>query len=131
MSRYDKYSSLVSGTRAAVAANMGSVGDTVDNTWLGKAMGVGLDVNGRLVKGAGVTGVIGVLVLTRHVYAGDIVDLMDLGELVEFDPTTPGTLAPAATKYYSDASGVISTTNTGTLLGYTVEAGRLRVHMGL
>lgn len=129
MSRYDKYSSLVSGTRAAVAADMGSVGNTVDNTWLNKAFGVGLDANGRMVKGAGVTGIIGVFIMTRHVYAGDIVDIMDLGDVVEFDPVTVGTKAPAATIYYAaTADGAISTTNTGKKIGYTVEAGRLRVH---
>jgi hypothetical protein len=132
MSRYDKYSSLVSGTRAAAAADMGSAGNAVDNTWLGRAFGVGLDANGRVVKGAGTTGIIGVLVLTRHVYAGDILDIMDLGEVVEFDPVTAGTLAPAATTYYAAAAdGALSTTNTGAKVGYTVEAGRLRVHMGL
>lgn len=132
MARYDKYSSLVSGSRAAVAAAMGSVGDAVDNTKLNRAIGVGLDANGRLVAGAGQSGIVGVLVLTRHVYAGDIVDFMDLGEVVEFDPVTAGTKAAAATKWYAaTADGAISTTNTGVLVGYTVEAGRLRVHMGL
>lgn len=126
MSRYDKYDSEVSGTRAQMAADMVTVGN------LNKAFGVGFDANGRVVFSAGVSGIVGVLVLTRHVYAGDVVDIMDLGEIVEFDPTTPGTKAPAATVYYAaTADGAISTTNTGIKIGYTVEAGRLRVHMGL
>lgn len=124
MARYDKYDSLTSGTRAAMAADM------VDVAKLNRAFGVGLDVNGRVVYGAGVTGVIGVLVLTKHKYAGDIVDIMDLGQIVEFDPTTAGTAAAAATHWYAAAAdGAMSTTDTGTHVGYTVEAGRLRVLM--
>lgn len=124
MARYDKYDSQVSGARAQIAADM------VDVTKLNRAWGVGLDVNGRLVFGAGASGVVGILVLTRHVYAGDIVDYMDLGEVVEFDPTTAGTKAPAATVYYAAAAdGAMSTTNTGKRVGVTIEAGRLRVHM--
>lgn len=129
MARYDKFSSLVSGPRAAAAADMGSAGNTVNDTRLNEVIGVGLDANGRLVAGAGASGVLGVLVLTRHVYAGDIVDIMDLGEVVEFDPAGDGIISPAATKYYSDAAGAISTTNTGTFVGYTIEAGRLRVRV--
>lgn len=132
MSRYDKFDSLVSGPRAAAAADMGSVGNAIDKTMLSRAFGVGLDVNGRVVAGAGVSGIVGVLVLTRHVYAGDILDIMDLGELVEFDPITPGVKGAAATLWYTSAAdGSISTVNTGVKIGYTVEAGRCRVHMGL
>jgi hypothetical protein len=128
MARYDKFQPLVSGPRAAMAADFGSVGNANDNTKLNRPWGCGLDVNGRLVLGEGVSGVIGVIVLTKHKYAGDIVDIMDLGEIVEFDPVTAGTLGAAATKWYAaNASGAITTTNTGTLIGYTIEAGRLRV----
>lgn len=124
MARYDKFDSLVSGPRAVLAADM------VDPTKLNRAFGVGFDVNGRLVYGAGVSGVMGVLVLTRHAYAGDVVDVMDLGELVEFDPVTAGVKGAAATKWYAAASdGALSTTNTGTFVGYTVEPGRCRVRV--
>lgn len=124
MSRYDKFDSLVSGPRAALAADM------TDVDKLNRAFGVGLDVNGRVVYGAGVTGIVGLLVLTRHAYAGDIVDIMDLGEIVEFDPTVAGTKAAAASNWYAaDADGTISGTDTDTFVGYTIEPGRLRVRV--
>lgn len=115
MSRYDKYDPVSGGFRAPLAADWLS-GDV--NT----VFGVGLDVNGRVVKGAGQTGVIGVLVLTKVRKAGDIVDVMTDGEVVEFTPGVAGTVYFAAA-----AGGVVSTTNTGTRLGHTVEATRLVV----
>ena len=45
-------------------------------------MGVGLNASGALVKGAGASGIIGVLVLTRAIKAGqEPVDIMKRGEI--------------------------------------------------
>lgn len=120
MSRIDKYDSKDGGFRAPMGFAL-PAGD------IGLAIGVGLDANGRLVRGSGNTGVKGVLVLTQVKAVGDIVDTMTDGELVEF----PGV---AGTNYYSDAAGAISsaaTTTAGTVttpstyVGHTVEGTRL------
>lgn len=113
MARYDKYDPKDGGFRAPLAADFpaGSLNTVV---------GVGLDTSGRVVVGGGNTGVKGGLVLTKVRRAGEVVDVMTDGEIVEF----PGV---AGTNYYADAAGVVSTTNTGKYLGCTVEGTRLVV----
>lgn len=94
-----------------------------------------------MVKGtAGQSGFVGVVCLTgRQVdvvgvatgqnwkgskYAGDIVDVMTDGEIVEL------TGLAAGTKYYADPTGNgVNTTNTNPYVGHTVEAGRLIVRV--
>lgn len=112
--RIDKTDSAIGVFRAPLAAN-----------WAGSAtaIGVGLDVNGRVVPGAGQTGVIGVLCKPSKAYAGDQVDVLTSGEIVEAGLV-------AGTVYYAAAAdGVISTTNTGKKIGYTVEANRIVVRV--
>lgn len=116
MARYDKYEPKAGGFRAALAADWAS-GDVA------VAFGVGLDSSGNVVKGAGATGVLGVLVLTKVRKAGEIIDVMTGGEIVEAGLV-------AGTVYFAHAStGVISTTNTGTRVGHTVEGSRIVVRV--
>lgn len=87
---------------------------------------MGADVNGRLVVGAGVTGIIGVICLPADKAAGDRVDFMRDGEIVEFAGVA-GTLYTANT-----VTGVISATVAGVTqiaIGYTLEATRLIVRL--
>lgn len=114
MARYDKYDPIAGGFRAPLTADW----DTAD---LNKAIGVGLDANGGIVKGAGLSGIAGVLVLTKKRFAGEIVDTMTSGEIVEF--------GGVAGKSYGAATdtGVVSTTAGGVGVGFTVEADRLIV----
>ena len=125
MARYDKYDGTTGGFRAKLAADFTTVAN------LNKAFGVGLDTNGRVVIAAGTTGIRGVLILTKKKYAGDVVDVMTAGEVIEFDPVTPGTLAPSGTNYTAlTTDGTIATTaadGTHIGVGYTVESGRLVV----
>lgn len=92
---------------------------------LGRIYGVGLDSSGRVVKGVGTTGVIGVLVLTKARKAGEIVDVMTAGEIVEFCDTVQvqGTDVGVAGKPYyahtATASEVQSIDTTGTPEGGT------------
>lgn len=114
MGRYDKYDPVSGGFRAPLAAAY---------TGSETPIGVGLDVNGRVVPGAGTTGVVGVLIKTLDAAAGDIVDVMTAGEIVEAGLV-------AGTAYFAAAAaGVISTTGTGTLVGHTVEGDRLVVRV--
>lgn len=115
MARIDKYDPVDGGFRAPLAADRAGSADPV---------GVGLDTNGRVVEEAGTTGIVGVLCKPSNAKAGDIVDVMTDGEIVEFD-------GDAGTAYFAAAAdGAIDTTDTGTFIGFTVEAGRLIVRAG-
>lgn len=117
MSRYDKYDPKAGGHRAPLFADFPAAN-------AGKIYGVGINATGDCVIGAGATGIIGVLCLTKKQNAGDIVDIMRNGEIVEF-ATTAGVAGTPGTKYYAAADGTVSTTNTGVPIGYTVEGSRL------
>lgn len=121
MARYDKYDPRDGGFRAPLAAD-----------WLeadlNEAFAVGLDANGAVVKGAGNSGVKGVLVLTKVLSAGKVVDVMTDGEIVEMDVNHAGIVA--GTSYYGSAAGALTTLNTDEAIGFTVEATRLVVRAG-
>ena len=89
---------------------------------VGVVVGVGLDTNGRVVKGSGNTGVVGVICPSNVMASGEPIDVMTDGEIVD-------TTLTAGTVYYSDAAGVISTTNTGTQVGFTYQTWRLVVRV--
>lgn len=127
MGRYDKYDPKVGGFRAPLAADF-------DPDNLEKVLGVGLDSNGRVVVGAGQTGVLGLLVLTKARKAGEVIDVMTSGEITEFGPSDENSVAGTdfgdpGTVYYSDAEGIVTDTNAaGSLrVGHTVEGQRLIV----
>lgn len=113
ISRFDKYEPFGGGFRAPLDANWNPAN-------FNKALGAGLNAAGRVVIGAGQTGILGVIVLQSRKNAGDPVDTMTDGEIVEF-PGVPGT------KYYAAPDGTISTTDTGVYVGHTVEGTRLVV----
>lgn len=115
MARVDKTDSAIGVVRAVINA------DFAQADW-DKSIPVGLNATGKIVKGAGQTGVIGILIPGRTVYkAGEIGDIFIHADIIENEGLVAGT------KYYSDTAGVISTTNTGTYIGFTVEADRLIV----
>lgn len=122
MARYDKYDPVDGGFRAPLAADFAAAD-------LNKCLGVGLDVNGRVVIGAGNTGIVGTLVLTKALKAGDIVDVMTDGEQVEMTGLAAGTV------YYADAAtgalGAVAPAAgvNAARVGHTVEATRLVVRM--
>jgi hypothetical protein len=121
VARFDKYEPHVGGYRARLAAN-----------WLtndvGVLVAVGLDANGRVVKTTPAGGYTGVVALGKAKQAGDQIDVMTSGEIVDCAGLVAGT------KYYISATGVISATppvvGTNALyLGNTVEADRLVVRV--
>ena len=125
MSRYDKYDPKNGGYRAPLAADF----DPDDRERL---LGVGHDAQGRVVIGAGATGITGVLVLTKARKAGEIIDDMTSGEVVEFGETDdePGVdFGVAGTVYFAGADGKVTTTNTGVRVGHTVKGSRLIVRV--
>jgi hypothetical protein len=120
--RYDKYDPISGGFRA-ISAIAWVTGD------VGKVWAVGLDAAGKVVKGAGASGVVGVCVVNGPKAIGDILDVMTAGEIVDFT-LQAGTAAAAGTRYYGvAASGDFATTATGTPIGWTVEATRLIVRV--
>lgn len=139
MARYDQVEPHVGIVRAPLAANL-----TFSGAGEFGPAGVSLDANGRVVVGTGgQSGLAGVLVKNVPTMpaslavaaqtinnwmggrAGDVVDIMTQGQILD-------TGLPAGSKIYSAADGTLSDTATGgTQVGYTVEAGRLVVLLGL
>lgn len=137
LARYDKYDPISGGFRAPLAVDFAR-GTPVNGVYPndGKVYAVGLDTNGRVVIGAGNTGIVGLMVLTEARYAGDVVDVMTQGEITDLNTATPFdnfAAAPVAgTVYYGvTADGTINTTATANKrVGWTVEAKRLVVRIG-
>lgn len=120
MARYDKYDPKVGGFRAHLAADW--TADDINTVWP-----VGLDVNGLVVKGGGQTGVLGVLVITRAMNAGEEpVDIMTAGEIVEYPtaaaPAAAGTVVYAATATPFDTGADADVPAGSTRIGHTVES---------
>lgn len=120
MARYDKYDPISGGFRALLANDFSKED-------LNKPIGVGLDANGLVVKGAGQSGIRGVMILTKARKAGDVVDIMTNGEIVDLGEDD-GVTAAAGTKFYAaDADGAVTSDASANLVGSTVEAQRLVV----
>lgn len=137
MARYDKYDPISGGFRAPLAENLVLVNGNIG------PVGVSLDANGRVVVGtAGQSGLVGVLVKnapktgwgpTDHgsfnptapigCMAGDIVDVMTAGEIVEVEDQVAGSAL------YAGADGTLSAAASADGVGYTVEATRLVVRV--
>lgn len=126
MARIDKTESAIGVFRAVLAA---------DYTGSETPIGVGLDTNGKVVPGAGTTGIVGVLcrppqnlqVPLLPYKAGSPVDVLTNGELVEF-------AGAAGTKYtVNTTTGAITSaaaSATQIPIGFTAEATRLIVRVG-
>lgn len=121
MARYDKYDPISGGFRAPLAADW-SAND------LNEVFAVGLNAAGQVVKGGGNSGIKGVLVLSKVLSAGKVVDVMTDGEIVEMDVNHAGIVA--GTSYFGSAAGALTTVATDMPLGHTVEATRLVVRAG-
>lgn len=147
MAKYDKYEPIAGGFRALLGAAL-----TLTNGGIGP-VAVSLNASGRAVVGtAGQSGIVGVLVKNVAkgpvgpwglslsggtpnanapigAQAGDVVDIMTNGEIVDLDTTA----YPAGSKVYAAADGTLSTTGGAGkfLIGFTVEAGRLVVRLAV
>lgn len=117
MANYDKYDPKAGGFRAALAADWPS-------SDLKKVFGVSLNASGQVVKGSGgSSGMVGVIVMTQALKAGDIVDVMTAGEIVDFGGN-------AGTKYFAAAAdGAVNATSAAGkyLVGATAKGDRLIV----
>jgi hypothetical protein len=103
---------------------------------LGGVEAVSLDATGKVVVGtAAQSGFVGVIVPDKIMAAGDIIDVFQEAEVVEFDVGANASVfaSVAGTVYTANASGAMQTTvpTAGTnydRVGHTVEAKRLVVH---
>jgi hypothetical protein len=119
--RFDKYDPVSGGTRARLAA------DWLDAD-VGVVRGVALDANGRAIKNTTVTNGKGVIALGKKRLAGEPIDIMTYGEIVDVTGLVAGT------DYYLAANGTITTVGpaagvNGIYVGFTVEADRLVVRV--
>lgn len=115
MARIDKYDPVSGGFRAPLNASF---------TGAAAPLGVGINSSGRVVAGAGQTGIVGVVCSPRDHAAAEVIDVMTAGELVEFGGAA-GTVYTANTTTGVITNGAISATQVP--IGYTVEADRLIV----
>jgi len=130
MARYDKVDPISGSFRAPLNADL----TATEDTGTGPPVGVTINVSGRVVVGSAVEPgdpIVGVLCTTRNMKAGDIVDVMTAGEIVEM----PAATFVAGVSVWCLTTGVLDATAPGVgankcYVGTMVEAGRLVVRLG-
>lgn len=139
MSRIDKYGPKTGGFRAPLNAAWNATSGPGSVSDLDRVIVVALNGSGRLIKAASAATAVGVVCLNGAKNAGDVVDVMTSGEIVELGVNDiQGATAPTAgTKYSFDATAsrlvATGTPAGGTnyfYVGTTVEATRLVVRVG-
>lgn len=139
VARYDKYDPKDGGFRAPLNAAWNATSGPAGVTDLNRVIVVAVNGSGRIIKAASAGAAVGVVVLGSAKAAGDIVDVMTDGEIVELAAADiqGGTAPTAGTKYYFDATAARLTATAptpagtnGFYVGHTVEAGRLVVRAG-
>jgi len=129
LSRFDKVDPYGGSFRAKLAVALAYTPLVIGTNDVGKVWAVGMDASGNIVKGAGASGIVGVICAVRAMAIGEPIDVMVDGEIADF-ALQAGTAAAAGTRYYGVAAdGTYAVTATGTPLGFTVEASRFVVHL--
>lgn len=140
MSRIDKWHPAIGVFRAPLNAALTATSGPGAVTDLNRVLCVGLNGSGRVVKATTAFTVKGIIVATHAYAAGDIIDVLTNGEVVELDGADiEGGGAPVAgTDYIFNATAsrlaAIGAPAAGTSfarIGWTVEATRLVVRLGL
>jgi hypothetical protein len=134
MSRYDKYNPVSGGFRAPVNAAWTATSGPSGVTDLNRVICVELNGSGRIIKATAALNVCGFVVVHKALAAGDIVDVMTDGEVVDINGADiQGGAAPAAgARLFFDATAsrlaTVGAPTAGTnyaLIGRMVEATRL------
>lgn len=127
--RIDKYDPKAGGFRAALRIDQNKTNGALGSG--SAAIGVALDVNGRVVPCGHAndqSGFVGILCLTKNMKAGDVVDVMTDGEIVEFGGVAGTTYAVTIA-----TGAIVAQTKplvaTQVYIGHTVEADRLIVRV--
>lgn len=121
MSRFDKYDPVSGGFRAPLNAAIASAD-------VGKIQAVSINTSGRVViGGAAETAVMGVICPVRPMAAGEPIDVMTHGEIVEAT-MTGGTAFTAGALVYAHLAGTVDATATaGKVVAKMVELDRMIV----
>lgn len=135
MSRYDKYDPKDGGFRAPLNAAWTATSGPGAVTDLFRVTGVQLNGSGRLIRATAVAAAVGIVVVHGVKAAGDVVDVMTDGEVIELDALDiqAATAPTAGTKYFLDVTaGRLTATAPGVgvngfYVGTTVELNRLVV----
>jgi hypothetical protein len=141
MSRYDKYNPVSGGFRAKLAAAITATSGPSSVTDLNRVICVALNNSGQVIKATSAVSCVGVIVATHAMAAGDVIDVMTHGEIVEMaGPDIEGGTAATAGKtlyWNTTASRLTATAPADGLaacrIGHIVEATRLVVrveHLG-
>lgn len=139
MSRYDKYDPKSGGFRALLNAAWTATSGPSSATDLWRVTGVMFNGSGRLVRATSAIACVGIVVIHGTKNAGDPVDVMTNGEVIELDlnDLQAATAPVAGTKYYLDATaGRLTATAPGAgvnafYVGTTAESTRLVVRCGM
>jgi hypothetical protein len=140
VARIDKYDPKDGGFRAPLNAAWNATSGPGGVSDLDRVIVVALNGSGRLIKATTAASAVGVVCLNGAKAAGDIVDVMTDGEIVELgvNDIQGGTAPTAGTKYSLDTTasrlGATGTPAAGTnyfYVGTTVEATRLVVRCGI
>jgi len=140
MSRYDKYNPISGGFRAGLNAAWTATSGPAGVSDLNRILCVGINGSGRIVKATTALTVAGLLIVHMTPRgAGDVVDVMTHGEIVEISGTDmqSGAAPVAGDRLYLDATASrLSTTAPGAgvngfFVGQVIEAGRLVVRCGV
>lgn len=138
MSRFDKNNPEVGNFRAPLNMALNATSGPSSVTDLDRVLVVALNGSGRVIKATSAATAVGVIIATKPMAAGDPIDVMTSGEIVELAAADLQSGSPAAgTIYYLDTTASrLATTAPGAgvngfRVGTTVEAGRLVVRCGL
>jgi len=131
LARFDKYDPYSGGFRAALAADFGTLANGAD---LGKIWAVALNSSGKVIKAVASLDTVGLMILTMEKYAGEVVDIMTHGEIVDILQTTPwdnlGLQTVAGVDIFAVAGGGLNQTATAQKkVGFLVEPSRLVVRV--
>lgn len=138
MARYDKYNGFTGGFRAFLAADWpqgtANPSDPLNPANWNLVVPVCLDANGAVTWGAAATfdNFVGVCIVSDNKIAGDVVDIMTHGEIVEFNDGKLAGVVAGQDWYADPATGLMTHTATasaanGFYVGHTVEPDRLIV----
>lgn len=135
MSRFDKYDPKDGGFRALLNAAMTATSGPSSVTDLNRILVVGINSSGRVVKSASVAACSGIVIATRPMAAGEPIDVMTDGEVVELDGADiqgGAAATPGQKLYYDSTASRLTATAPGSgvngfYVGQVIEAARLVV----
>lgn len=116
-------------TESSVGVVRGTLNADIANTEWNRLRAVGINSSGKVVLGAGQSGIVGIAIFDRTKYrAGSRVDIFKLGEAILTNDSTENSILLAGTRYTANTTtGVVSSaaaTGTQISIGYTIEADR-------